>query len=241
MYHIIYQTTNLLNNNIYIGYHYQESNPHECDDYYGSGVKLLRAIKKYGIHNFSRKTLYVFNDQLSALTKEQEIVNEDFVRIRDTYNMVVGGGLPPSHKGKEKSQQHRKRIGEAQKGKVIPTEVREKIKRSLLGRKNGPRSEETKAAIRNSLLGKKHSEERKQKMRDNKPNRSGSNNPMFGKIGKDNPNYGKKRSEESVARIRDAAKKSQVMMTCPHCGHVGSGSGMKRWHMNHCRHILNNE
>ena len=45
MFFIIYQTTNLINNKIYIGKH-QTS---DLDDgYLGSGKLLLQAIKKYG-------------------------------------------------------------------------------------------------------------------------------------------------------------------------------------------------
>ena len=71
--HIIYQTTNLINKKIYIGYHYQASAT--TDHYLGSGSTLLKAITKYGKENFIRETLFVFEDELSALEKEREIVN----------------------------------------------------------------------------------------------------------------------------------------------------------------------
>ena len=44
---VIYKTTNLINGKIYIG---KDSNNNE--HYIGSGVKLLKAIKKYGRSNF---------------------------------------------------------------------------------------------------------------------------------------------------------------------------------------------
>jgi len=54
MFHIIYKTTNSVNNKFYIGYHYQEVDPFIFDGYLGSGVKLLKAINKYGADKFSR-------------------------------------------------------------------------------------------------------------------------------------------------------------------------------------------
>ena len=71
-YHVIYKTTNNLNNKIYIGYH---STDNLTDDYLGSGKILNEAINKYGIQNFSKEILYVFPTKEEALEKEKEIVN----------------------------------------------------------------------------------------------------------------------------------------------------------------------
>jgi hypothetical protein len=88
MKYIIYQITNLINNKIYIGYH---STKNLDDSYMGSGKRLNASINKYGIHNFKKDILYVFTDKNEALQKEMELVNEDFVKREDTYNMKVGG------------------------------------------------------------------------------------------------------------------------------------------------------
>jgi len=45
------------------------------------------------------------------------------------------------------------------------------------------------------------SEESKQKMRETS---TGKNSSMFGKLGKDNPNYGRKHSEETKQKMREA-------------------------------------
>ena len=47
------------------------------------------------------------------------------------------------------------------------------------------------------------SEETKQKIRENMPDMSGENNPMYGKKGEDNPNYGRHHSEKSKQKISE--------------------------------------
>lgn len=100
---IVYQTINLVNNKIYIGVHMQE-NPHIFDGYLGCGffinhkyyldnpqVPIHYAIKKYGIKNFKRITLAVFDSYEEALKLEAELVNEEFIKRSDTYNVSLGG------------------------------------------------------------------------------------------------------------------------------------------------------
>lgn len=92
-YHIVYQTTNLVNGKIYIGCH---STDDLNDGYLGSGWLLQDAIRKYGKENFERKTLYEFSDYLEMFSKEKEIVNEDFIKRSDVYNIVIGGNGGPN-------------------------------------------------------------------------------------------------------------------------------------------------
>lgn len=55
---IIYKTTNLINGKIYIGQD-KKNNP----SYYGSGLKLIKAIKKYGRENFKKDILEECTDE----------------------------------------------------------------------------------------------------------------------------------------------------------------------------------
>jgi hypothetical protein len=54
MFYYIYKITNLVNKKIYIGVH-QTKNLN--DEYFGSGMLLNRAIKKYGKEFFSREII----------------------------------------------------------------------------------------------------------------------------------------------------------------------------------------
>ena len=87
-YNILYKTTNLVNGKIYIGVHSTENLD---DGYLGSGVALLRAIKKHGSDCFSRVILGFYYTFQAALADEARLVNEDFFKDRNNYNMTYGG------------------------------------------------------------------------------------------------------------------------------------------------------
>jgi hypothetical protein len=89
MKYIIYKITNLVNKKVYIGKH----QTHDIyDTYMGSGTGILLAIKKYGIRNFKKYILFIFDNERDMNTKEETIVNREFVLSKNTYNQVIGGG-----------------------------------------------------------------------------------------------------------------------------------------------------
>lgn len=107
---ILYMTVNTVNNKIYVGIHITE-NPYKFDGYYGDGITgtssswfkhpkypFQRACKKYGLDAFKRYTLQVFDNYDDARKAEAFIVNEEFIKRSDTYNVALGGGcgLVPS-------------------------------------------------------------------------------------------------------------------------------------------------
>lgn len=87
-YHIVYQTTNTVNNMIYIGAH---STDVLDDGYLGSGHKLTLAIEKYGVEFFRKEILHIFKTPLEMFSKEAHIVNLEFLKRPDVYNIVEGG------------------------------------------------------------------------------------------------------------------------------------------------------
>lgn len=107
MKYIVYLTINKINHKIYIGVHRTED-PDIFDGYLGNGLSIKDqsklkhpkepfhyAVKKYGISNFERSIIKTFDTLEEALELEKEIVNEDFVKRKDTYNVTLGGGMPP--------------------------------------------------------------------------------------------------------------------------------------------------
>lgn len=103
MKYIVYKTTCLINNKIYIGVHKTE-NPEHFDGYLGRGYFIGRshylkfpesplhyAILKYGDANFCREILHVFDTEDEAYEKESQIVNDKFISSERTYNVSIGG------------------------------------------------------------------------------------------------------------------------------------------------------
>lgn len=101
--YIVYETTNLVNNKIYIGLH-KTIDPDIFDGYIGNGIYVTQpytyehartafqyAVKKYGPKNFRRKTLAIFDTLEEASDLEEKLVDENFLARSDVYNMVLGG------------------------------------------------------------------------------------------------------------------------------------------------------
>jgi hypothetical protein len=88
MFYVVYKITNRINGKFYIGSH-KTKDPN--DSYMGSGRYLQRAQKKYGIENFTKEILHVFDNPEEMFSMEAKIVNEDFLAEENTYNLKIGG------------------------------------------------------------------------------------------------------------------------------------------------------
>lgn len=88
MYYTIYKVTNQINGKVYIGKHQTENLD---DSYLGSGKNLRRAIEKHGRSNFKKEILFTLASEQEMNDKEAELVDEEFVARKDTYNLCVGG------------------------------------------------------------------------------------------------------------------------------------------------------
>lgn len=100
--YIVYLTTNLNNNKIYIGVH--KTDPNKFDGYIGCGVYINQpssyqypktafqnAVKKYGPKSFVRETIRIFDNEDDAYLLEEELVDENFLARPDVYNLTLGG------------------------------------------------------------------------------------------------------------------------------------------------------
>lgn len=161
---------------------------------YRSCTVFYKAIKKYGWNNFEHDIV------ASNLTLEEANHFEELlIRELDTMNPLNGYNLKSGGENNKLSDETKRKIGnankgriiseediikmsESRKGRVLPEEVRRKISESNKGKKL---SDETKRKIGQSSLGRnigrKHTEEEIKKMR------------KRGKTKKENPAYHKKK------------------------------------------------
>lgn len=85
MFYTIYKITNKINGKYYIGKHQTK----DLDDgYMGSGKLLKRAVCKYGVENFDKEILHVFDNEKDMNDKEKELVEH---LDSNTYNLCSGG------------------------------------------------------------------------------------------------------------------------------------------------------
>jgi len=180
MYYTVYKITNLINNKIYIGVHKTKD---INDDYMGSGKYLKRAQEKYGIENFRKEILEVYDNPNDMFSMESILVNEDFVNDKETYNLKVGGegGWDYINTNNLKTV----RIGKEVTKKAIETRLNLFKDKEWAANFSKACSDASIKRFRdggkNNFLGKKHSEETKKKIGEaNSKHQSGTGNSQFG-------------------------------------------------------------
>jgi group I intron endonuclease len=135
---IIYKTINLLNRKVYVG-----KDTYNNQNYLGSGILIVRAIKKYGKLNFKKEIIDIVESQQELNEKEMYWIKLLNCRAPNGYNLTDGGegisgyifdavakkkiseamkGKPSWNSGKKGiySERHKKNIAKAIKGKKRP-------------------------------------------------------------------------------------------------------------------------
>jgi len=139
MYGYIYKTTNLINQRSYVG---QKKSANFCPTYYGSGVILNDAIKKYGKENFKIEILCWAESK-----KELDMLEIEYIKksklVENLYNITdggTGGDTTSNHPNKELITKKRS-AGIKQWHSSLTTEQKtlrnQKIQNSKKGKSNG--------------------------------------------------------------------------------------------------------
>lgn len=192
----IYSFTNIINGKKLIGQSVNiesRHNHHLC---------MLRNSKHNNTHlqsawNHYGETNFKFEIILQCLPQELDTWEISLIKQFNTTNRengynIEGGG----NEFRSKSEETKRKIGAAHKGKIISIESRLKMSKSRTGMK---RTEETKNKIRQSHIGMKHAEESKLKM---------------GCRGEDHPRWGKQCSEETKRKISASNKGKIISEEC---------------------------
>ena len=211
----IYLNTDLKTGKQYTGQHHYNKEGELDPNYHGSGVLWTKVLKK-------RPKELIKEEYIKTCYSEEEMCIDEqyYIKFFDTlypngYNLTEGG------EGCVASEETRKKMSLAQKGKHISEEQKKKLSIALKGR---IMSDEHKKKIGEAHKGKQLSEESKKKISDSKKGlQSGEKHPMFGKhhseeskkkmsqnhydcSGEKNPMFGKHLSEESKKKLSDAKK-----------------------------------
>lgn len=128
----IYKTTNCINGKVYIG---KSEKPFD-GKYYGSGVLLQKAIKKYGKHNFKIDVLeeLVTIDELNDREKHWIEYYSD-----NSYNLAEGGtgGWTTKHYTFEQKEAYSKLLSSIRIGRTHSEETIQKLKIMHAGKNFG--------------------------------------------------------------------------------------------------------
>lgn len=192
---IIYKITNLINNKIYIGQDIK-NNP----KYFGSGISIKLAIKKYGKENFKKETLEICSDEKQMDEREIHWIKElNSTNRKIGYNICEGGRTFRSMKGENNPMF----------GKKLSKETIEKIKEK---RKLQKMSDEQKDKQRERWKGDGNPGKNKSKETIEKLSKSAKE---LNRNGEKHPFYGKTHSDKTKEHWSDIRKGKNTSTTNP--------------------------
>lgn len=198
---IVYCATNIISGKKYIGITKQKlSDRKKRHRYVAKKLKkhpFYDAWRKYGKENFKWEVLRECDSVEEASLLEEHYIKEINTISPNGYNLLEGKIIPPNMKGISKSEEHKKKISEANKGKSKSEETKKKISDALKGNLPWNKGKNTGQIPWNK--GINHSEETKQKIGEANKRKT----PW---------NKGVPRSEETKQKIRLTKSKSKNMV-----------------------------
>jgi len=227
----VYLITNKLLNKQYVGSKICYKKDPLNDGYWGSSKYVNEDIIKYGLENFTKIILQDdYEDVKSMLEGETNYIYKYDTLAPNGYNRYIPTKYSSFHFG----------------GCNHTPETLEQMRLCKLQEKNPffgkHHTEETKQNWSKKRKGIKFSEEHKNNM---SKSFSGKGNSMYGKYGKNNPNFGSKRTEETKQKMRGRIKSEEELnkireanrktKKCPYCGKEVNLRNYKRWHGDKCK------
>lgn len=192
--------------------------------YFTSSPKVKQLIEETGADSFDVEIRRVFETKEQASLWETRVLRRCKVLEDDRWiNQNVAGYIVPTeesrkkisdyHKDKPKSEMHKQKLRNSQKGSKRPW-AKENLPKNTEGEKNG-------------MFGKNHSEEAKRKIGEkNKVHMQGENNPMKKVVWTDERREHMRQIRAQRAPWTDEQKKAvaeklrgqrRQKLHCPHC------------------------
>ena len=219
MFYYLYEIKNTVNNKIYVGVHQTKD---INDGYMGSGTVINRAYEKYGKEKFVKTVLEYFNTREDMISREIEIVNEDFLLRDDTYNVRRGGTG-----GFDYINKNGLNINHVPRSDEFKKNLSERMKNDNPSKRPG-------AKERMSVATKKVMEQRTHPFLNPEKQRELSNRPR--KDGRTKSEVSKETASRMVENgTHSFLKMNSEKIPCEHCGKIASYPNYKRWHGTKCR------
>lgn len=224
LYNYVYLTINKINGKCYVGSH---ASKYENDNYLGSGNLIKLAINKYGKSNFLKIKLKNYDTILEARLNECTYI-EKFDSIAPTgYNISPVGGC--NFKNGIASEETRKKLSKALKGKPHTEKHNENVGLALKGKKHNPQVS-INTWITRRLLNKTEPW--------NKNKRGIYSSETIKKLS--DARKGTHHNEESKTKTRNALKNRPLKVNnmkkeCEHCGIITNLGNYNRWHGDKCK------
>jgi hypothetical protein len=185
-------------------------------------VKMIRGEDHYKMLNALRMMRAEKHGQQRYETKITARVYESIKKEYAELQSILRSGEGNGFYGKTHTEEARRRISEANKGRVQPPEEKAKQIAAITGRKRAPFSEEWRARLSESKRGEKNnrygielSEETRRKIGD--------------RI------RGRKQTAEEKQRRAEANKgRVKPKRLCPHCQQMIAVNTYPRWHGDRC-------
>jgi group I intron endonuclease len=201
-----------VNKKCYVGFH-ATNKEYDKDNYFGSGIIIGKAIKKYGIDNFIMGIIE-YIDFVEWKEKESFWIKEMNSHVSKWgYNQTWGG---EGNTGYKFNDEQRKRSKEAAKNRP-PVKEETKTKLSKLG-EGRKASEKCKAALLKAVTGRKKSKEE------------------LVKISRKDSHHSKETKEQMIKTRTGVKRGSYIKIKCPYCNREIIPGNFKKWHGENCKH-----
>jgi predicted transcriptional regulator len=149
---------------------------------------------------------------IAEIRAKLDLLNEKMAKKRNTSDTQIIAA------SRRQTKEYHEKLSKALKGRVRTEEEIQKWRESYDGSGEG-----------NPMHGKNHTEESKKQISKNRKGKVGRTGPQTEET---KIKMRKPRSEEGKANMRGPREKK----TCPHCGFVGGGGSMMRFHFDNCKH-----
>jgi hypothetical protein len=173
-----------------------------------NAIRIMRAENK----NQQRHTTKITSRVYARLKEEYALLSSEKRKGK-------GNGMF----GKKQTDNAKRKISEANSGRIQPDHEKQKQIEAITGRKRNPFSTQWKEKMssskqgeKNNMFGKNHTDETKQKQREKAT--------------------GRKQSPETVAKKAEAIRGlKREKKLCPHCNNEVAVNGYVRWHGDNCK------